>query len=203
MYVRYIIVNGDPAKIDSSVEYLEQAARPRVEATAGNKGFVTLTGVEARITVAGSYWGNAEALGASRTALAPLREEVEAAAGGPLSVEEYEVALGFRQSIPARGAVVRFSRLEVEPAGADDAVVHHREETVPRLKGAPGLCSFQLLLDRESGQGMVVTAWENERAAADFWPTAQELRTQATERAGVHYTGIEHFSMVHTSVQLD
>lgn len=54
------------------------------------------------------------------------------------------------------------------------------------MKGAPGLCSFQPLLDRESGQGMVVTAWENRRAASDFWSTAQELRDQVTERVGDH-----------------
>ncbi|MHA6793068.1 hypothetical protein ACVGVM_06010 [Pseudonocardia bannensis] len=203
MYVRFIIINGDPAKIDSSVEYLEQTARPQVEATAGNKGFATLTGADARITIAASYWQDAEALKASGTALTPLREQVEAAAGGPLSVEEYEVALGFRRSIPARGAVVRLARMEIEPSRADDAVTFYGGETAPRVKGAPGLCSFQLLLDRESGQGMVVTAWENERAAGDFWPTAQELRAQVAERVGAHFSGIEHYSMVRTSVQLD
>ncbi len=98
MYVRFTIINGDPAKIDSSVEYLELPARPQVEATAGNKGFVTLPGIDARITIAASYWEDAEALEASGTALAPLREQVQAAAGGPPSVEEYEVALGFRQA---------------------------------------------------------------------------------------------------------
>jgi heme-degrading monooxygenase HmoA len=192
MYVRFTIISGVPAKVDSSVEYLEQTARPQVEATAGNKGLATLTGVDARITIAASYWETAEALEASGTTLAPLREQVEAAAGGPLSVEEYEVALGWRQSIPAR-----------EPARADDGIVYYREETAPRLKGAPGLCSFQLLLDRESGQGMVATAWENERVASDFWPTAQKLRDQVTERVGAHFTSIEHYSLIRTSVQLD
>ena len=203
MYVRLTIISGNPAKIDSSVEFLEQTARPQVEATAGNKGLATFTGVDARITIAASYWDTADALEASGTALAPLREQVEAAAGGPLSVEEYEVALGWRQTIPVRGAVVRLSRMEVEPAKADDAIAHYREETAPRLKGAPGLCSFQLLLDRESGQGMVATAWENERAASDFWPMAQELRDQATERVGAHFTSTEHYSLIHTSVKLD
>jgi heme-degrading monooxygenase HmoA len=203
MYVRFTIISGVPAKVDSSVEYLEQTARPQVEATAGNKGLATLTGVDARITIAASYWETAEALEASGTTLAPLREQVEAAAGGPLSVEEYEVALGWRQSIPARGAVVRLSRMEIEPARVDDGIVYYREETAPRLKGAPGLCSFQLLLDRESGQGMVATAWENERVASDFWPTAQKLRDQVTERVGAHFTSIEHYSLIRTSVQLD
>lgn len=203
MYVRFTIISGNPAKVDSSVGYLEQSARPLVEATAGNRGLVTLSGVDARITIAASYWETAEALHASGTALAPLREQVEAAAGGSLSVEEYELVLGFRQSVPARGAAVRLSRIEVEPATVHDAVAHYREEAAPRLREASGLCSFQLLLDRESGQGIVATAWENERAAGDFWPTAQKLRAQAGERVGAHFTGIEHYTMVHTSVRLD
>lgn len=177
MYVRLTIISGNPAKIDSSVEFLEQTARPQVEATAGNKGLATFTGVDARITIAASYWDTADALEASGTALAPLREQVEAAAGGPLSVEEYEVALGWRQTIPVRGAVVRLSRMEVEPAKADDAIAYYREETAPRLKGAPGLCSFQLR------PGVRPGAWSRPRgrtsappATSGQWPRSCATR---------------------------
>jgi heme-degrading monooxygenase HmoA len=170
---------------------------------AGNKGLATFSGIDARITIAASYWETAEALKASSTALAPLRERVEDAAGGPLTVEEYEVALGVRKSVPAGGGVVRLARMEVDPARIDEAIVHFREETAPRLQEASGLCSFQLLLDRDSGQGIVATAWEKESAAGGFGPMAQQLRAQAGERVGARFTGIEHYTMIHTSVQLD
>ncbi len=203
MYARYVIINGDPAKIDAAVDLLERVARPQVEALDGNRGYATLTGLEARLTLGASYWDDAEAMAASDPALAPLRDRIQEAAGGPLSVEEYEVAVAFRQSIPGHGTVVRLSRTETEPDAVDDAVGVTRDRSLPRLKGAPGLCSFQWLVNRESGHGLVVTAWENEKAAEAFWPTAQDLRAQLTERVGTRFTGVEHYSMIRTSVALD
>ena len=93
-------------------------------------------------------------------------------------MERFEVVVGFRHSIPARGAVARISRFEVEPARVDEAITSMSEESVPRVKGADGLCSFQLLLDRDTGRGMVVSSWENQAAADAFWPTAEQLRAQ-------------------------
>jgi heme-degrading monooxygenase HmoA len=120
-----------------------------------------------------------------------------------VSIERFEVALGFRHSIPARGTVVRLSRLEMDPARVDEAISLMREENVPRVRGGAGLCSFQLLLDRETGAGMVVTAWESQEAADAFRPTAEQLRARASDRVGVRFTGPDTLTMVRTTVRLD
>ena len=118
-------------------------------------------------------------------------------------MERFEVLIGFRHSIPDRGALSRLSRLRVEPARVEELITGMREESVPRVKGAVGLCSFQLLLDRDTGNGMIVTCWENSADGDAFWPTAQQLRAQATERAGVKFLDIDDYTMVRTSVRLD
>jgi quinol monooxygenase YgiN len=71
------------------------------------------------------------------------------------------------------------------------------------VKGAEGLCSFQLLLDRESGSGVIVRAWEDQAAAEAFWPTAQRLRARISEGAGVTFGTVENFTLIRTTARLD
>ena len=203
MFARYTTVRGDPDKIEAAIEYADGEARAAVEATPGNRGFALVADPAGGRLVGASYWDSRESMTNSESALAEPRERAASTAGGEASMERFEVVVGFRHSIQARGALARISRLEVEPARIDEAITNMREESVPRVKGADGLCSFQLLLDRDTGRGMVVSAWENQTAADAFWPTAQQLRARATERAGVRFLDVEDYTMVRTSVQLD
>jgi hypothetical protein len=170
VYVRLSTISGDKAKLVAAVDRIEESARPRVEATAGSRGFAIFTAPDSGVVVGASYWADAAAMQASGAALAPLRADLAEAFGGTLVQDEFEVAIGFRQSIPARGAIVRLGRMIVDPERVDEAVAFHGEEVVPRIKGAAGLCSFQLLVDRASGRGDGRHGVEDERTARDFWP---------------------------------
>jgi heme-degrading monooxygenase HmoA len=202
MFARYTTVRGDPGKIEAAIEYLDGEARTAVEATRGNLGFAVLADPASGRLVGASYWDSRESMRDGEATLAETRSTAARTAHGELSIERFEVIVGFRHSIPGKGATARLSRLQVEPARADEAITVMREETAPQVKGADGLCSFQMLLDRDSGTGMVVPCWENSAAAEAFWPTAQQLRSRATERAGVTYLDIENYTMVRTSVRL-
>jgi heme-degrading monooxygenase HmoA len=98
---------------------------------------------------------------------------------------------------------VRLSRLEVDPARVDEAISLMREETAPRVKGAEGLLSFQQLLDRNTGSGMIVTTWESQAATEAFWPTAEQLRARASDRVGVRFGPVDTYTMIRSTVQLD
>lgn len=203
MFARYTTVRGDPDKIEAAVEYADGEARAAVEATPGNLGFAVLADPASGRLLGASYWDSPESMSAAEAALAEVRATAARTADGEVSIERFEVMIGFRHSIPGRGALVRMSRLQVEPARVDDALTIMREKAVPRLKGADGLCSFQLLVDRDTGDGMVIATWENATAADTFWPTAQQLRARATERAGVTFHEPEDLTMVRTTVRLD
>jgi heme-degrading monooxygenase HmoA len=203
MFARYTTVRGDPNKIDAALDYVDGQARAAVEGTEGNLGFAVLVDSEGGRILGASYWDSAESMRAAEASLADTRSAAADALGGEVDIERFEVALGFRHSIPARGAVARLSRLEVDQARIDEAISLMREENVPRVKGAEGLCSFQLLLDRETGAGMVVTAWESQAAAEAFWPTAEQLRARASDRVGVRFTELDTFTMIRTTVRLD
>lgn len=203
MFARFTTVRGDPDKIEAAIEYADGEARAAVEATPGNRGFAVVADAAGGRLIGASYWDSRESMMHSESALAELRARAASTAGGEASMERFEVVVGFRHSIPSRGALARISRLEVEPARVDEAITNMRDESVPRVKGTDGLCSFQLLLDRGTGRGMVVSAWENQAAADAFWPTAGQLRARATERAGVRFRDVEDYTVIRTSVRLD
>ena len=202
MFARYTTVRGDPDKLEAAIEYVDGEARAAVEATPGNLGFAVVADPAGGRLIGASYWDSRESMTNSESALAEVRARAASAAGGEVSRERFEVVEGFRHSIPARGALARLFRFQVEPARADEAIARMREESVPRVKGADGLCSFQLLLDRDTGNGMVVSAWENEDAADAFWPTAEQLRARATEEAGVRFLEPENYTMIRSTVRL-
>lgn len=203
MYARYTTVRGDPDKIDAAIEYVDGPCRAEVEATPGNLGFAVIADPDGGRIIGASYWDSAESLRASESALAGTRDQAASALRGRLEgIENFEVTLGLRRSIPERGALVRLARLRVDPARVGDAISLMREETAPRVKGADGLCSFQQLLDRETGAGVVVSCWETKEAAEAFWPVAQRLRERASERAGVRFEQLDDFVMIRSTVRL-
>jgi heme-degrading monooxygenase HmoA len=203
MFARYTTVRGDPDKIEAAIEYVDGEGRSAVEATQGNLGFAVVADPAGGRLIGASYWDSRESMADAESALAEARERAANTADGEVNMERFEVVVGFRRSIPARGALARLSRFQVEPARVDEAITNMREESLPRVKGADGLCSFQLLLDRDTGSGMIVSSWENQEAADAFWPTAEQLRARATERAGVRFLDVENYTVVRTTVRLD
>jgi quinol monooxygenase YgiN len=203
MFARYTTVRCEPAILDRVIEQVDGEARAAVEAEPGSRGFAVLADAVGGRIIGASYWDSAEAMEASNERLAASREAAAAAAGGELGIEQFEVVVGFRHVIPARGAIVRLTRCEIDPSRVEQAVTLMREETTPRVKGTAGLCSFQVLLDRRSGAGMVVPCWEDAASAEAFWPTAEKLRARAADRVGVRFSAPEGYTMIRTTVRLD
>jgi heme-degrading monooxygenase HmoA len=203
MFARYTTFRGDPDKIETAIEYVDGEGRADLEATQGNLGFAVVADPGGGRLIGASYWDSRESMTDAESALAETRARAASMADAEVSMERFEVVIGLRHSIPARGALARLSRFQVEPARADEVITSMREESLPRVKGADGLCSFQLLLDRDAGSGMVVSTWENEAAADAFWPTAEQLRARIAERAGVKFGDVENYTMVRTTVRLD
>jgi heme-degrading monooxygenase HmoA len=210
MYARYMTLlgryrtyRGTPSKIDAVLERMDYQDRAVVEATEGNRGLAVLADAEGSRILGASYWDSAESLQASEEAPADAHADLAKAHSWHLTVERFEVIVGIRRSFPARGAPVRLSRFDMDRSRVEEAIALFWEESVPRLKGADGLCSFQLLLDRESGSGMVATAWESTRAAEAFWPTAEQLRAVTSERVGLRFSPPDTYTMARTTVRLD
>ena len=197
MYARVNIIFGQQDKVEDGVAHLEESDRAAVEATDGNLGLTTLVDREAGVIVAVSYWD--EPTHSSEAALTRAREGAAAAAGGDLVVETYEVASQERLSVPPPGAAVRIGRVQIDPAKASAALVFIRERLLPKLQ-ISGLCSTELLTDRDAGTGLLLTTWTSEDAAVRGDAVLEQLRDEAVERAGTKFPRVETYALVRTSV---
>ncbi len=202
MHVRMTTIRGDASKQQAAVDVAENQGRAAIEATAGNKGFATLTGSDGTL-IGASYWESAEAEAASRESLSALRGEVAAAVGGTASVETYEVAVARRISVPPAGAVVRLLRIEIDPAAIDGAVASYRDEILPRIVDTGGLCSAQLLVDRSAGRAVGISAWEDETAVEKAQHMLDQVRADVTQSSGARFAPVEYFTLVRSTVQFD
>lgn len=196
-YARVNIIFGERDKVDAGIAHMEGADRPAVEATSENRGLTTLVDRPAGVIVAMSYWD--EPCHSSEPVLTWACAGAVAAAGGDLVAESYEVAIGERVSVPARGAAVRMARLQIEPARVADGVAFIRDELLPRLRIGAGFHSAEVLIDRSFGNGVVVTAWEDESSAARADTILDQLRDDALERVGVKFPRTETYVLVRAS----
>lgn len=203
MHARFNTLHGNKGQVDAAVEFVEATVRPMAEGVAGNRGMATLVDREAGVTVVATYWDSAQAMADSEPAVADVRSQVAEVAGGDVSVERFEVAVARRLRVPAEGAVARMLRFENDLPRIDDTVAFYRDELVPELVELSGLCSAQLLVDRESGRAMSVTAWDDDAAVASAQDALERMRDTATERFGTRITGLDRYTMVRTTIRME
>jgi hypothetical protein len=201
MYARVNIVFGDRDKIDAGIERLERSDRPVVESTRGNRGLATMVDRDGGVIVATSYWD--EPLYSSEAALTEAREAVAAAAGGDLVVERFELADHQQSSVPMPGAVVMMARVQLDPAVTAAGPAAIRDELLPSIAAVDGFCSVEILIDRDSGAGIVVTTWENAATAERADRVLEPLRENAEQRFGAKLSRVETYSLLRTSARLD
>jgi hypothetical protein len=197
MYARVNTIFGKKDRVDAGISHVEGSDRAAVEATEGNRGLTTLVDREGGVIVALSYWD--EPAHSSEASLTRAREGAVAAAEGDLVVENYEVAVTTRASVPTPGAVVRMVRVQQEPVRIGDGLAFIRDEVVPQLQVAPGFCSAEVLIDRASGGGVFVTAWADEGSSAGVESVLGRLRDEAVERVGATFPRTETYALVNTS----
>jgi predicted ester cyclase/heme-degrading monooxygenase HmoA len=201
MHVRMNMLAGDPARLDEATRYLEEGIRPHVEAQPGNRGLAVLTQADLGVCVIASYWDTADARAASEQAVEVPRKELTELVKGTVTVENYQVAVFARRSRPPAGAGVRMTRIDADPAYLDAAIAEFRSTGVPALMQMPGLCSVQLLADRETGQCVAVTAWQDHAAMAAGRSSVATLRADLTAVTHSQIRMVEEFTLTFSSVR--
>ncbi|WP_433503636.1 hypothetical protein ACQP04_28605 [Pseudonocardia halophobica] len=201
MYARVNTIFGSRAKVGSGVARIEESDRRAVEAVDGNRGLTTLVDREGGVIVAVSYWDDPQR--SSEVVLTRARESAAVAAGGELVAESFEVVGAERPAVPAPGAAVRMTRVQLEPARIDAGLAFVRDELLHRMVAGSGLCSSEMLVDRESGSLLLVTTWADEDAADRADALLEELPTDAAVRAGTTVPRSESYVLVRQSARSD
>jgi heme-degrading monooxygenase HmoA/predicted ester cyclase len=201
MYARMNMLAGDPARLDEATRYLQGTVRPHVEALHGNRGLAFLTNAGLGVCVIASYWDTQDAMTASEQAVQVSRKEMTEMVGGTVTVEHYEVPVFVRRSRPQEGAGVRMTRIDTPVTDMDAGIEEFRNTAIPGLMEVSGLCSAQLMVDRATGRGVVVTAWEDEQALNASRSDAASMRARMSAVTHAQVRAVEEYRLEFSSVR--
>ncbi|MGY1743405.1 MULTISPECIES: antibiotic biosynthesis monooxygenase [unclassified Blastococcus] len=71
-----------------------------------------------------------------------------------------------------------------DPSKVDQAIGHIKDTVMPAVLDMTGCVGLSMLVDRESGRGIVTTAWEDEAAMAASRESVMAMRERAREVMG-------------------
>ncbi len=88
----------------------------------------------------------------------------------------------------------RMTTVHIEPGMVDAAVAAYLER-IPQTAREMGGKGSALLVNRETGEAMSFTMWEDEAAMRATEERAGELRRSTAEEMGWEVTRVEHFEV--------
>ena len=203
LHTRLNRIAADTAALDGCVSFIENQIRPALEARTGSLGISVLEDRERGVVIFGSIWATSPEMSGSEDTEAPLRGELASRAGGPVTVEDYQVPvfeLLARQALPRRGYAVRLTRIQVRPSQVDDVIEVVADIAVPSLVETAGFCDALLFADPASGRLISETVWRDPGARGAAPSVAAIVRAEVPEEAS-EIRAVEDYTLVLSSVQ--
>jgi hypothetical protein len=204
LHTRLNRIAADAVALDGCVSFIEREIRPVLEERPGNLGISVLEDRERGVAIFGSVWATSSKMSGSEDAEAPLRGELSRRAGGPVTVEDYQVPifeLVERQALPRRGYAVRLTRIQVRPSQVDDVIEVVGDIAVPSLIETPGFCDALLFADPASGRLISETVWRDTGARTSAPDVAAIVRAEIPDEASSEIRAVEDYALVFSSVQ--
>jgi hypothetical protein len=204
LHTRLNWITTDTAALDECVTYIEREIRSALEARPGSLGISVLEDRERGVVIFGSIWTTSDEMSGSENTEAPLRAELAKRAGGPVSVEDYQVPifeLVEQEALAQRCRAVRLTRMQVRPSEIDDVIEVVGDIVVPSLIETPGFCDALLFADPASGRLISETMWRDPGARAAAPSIASIIRTEVPDEASSEIRAVEDYSLVFSSMQ--
>ena len=89
----------------------------------------------------------------------------------------------------------RVSRYQVPVASLGDDI-RGADETEKRVADWPGSAGLYYLVDRESGQTMAITLWDDEQSMSNSENNATQLRQETSSKSGAKLVSVERYEVV-------
>jgi hypothetical protein len=90
----------------------------------------------------------------------------------------------------------RSTSINMQPSTIDHGIAHVRDTVMPALSHLDGYLGLSLLVDRESGRGIVTTAWRSEDAMRDSADRVLAIRDAAVRAFGASGADLEGWEVV-------
>jgi hypothetical protein len=185
MFTRLLTFTGTD-NIDAGVTYLRDEVLPVLHAQRGYRGVTASASRSERVIGILSLWDTAADRDASDSALGKARQEAAKLVGGDLSVETFELVVAEIREPADVGSALMVTRLSMEPAKIDENLSFFNSEVLPRITAAPGFRALRNMINRQSGEGVVGSAWADQDAMMAASEQAIARRPEAISR-GVNF----------------
>jgi heme-degrading monooxygenase HmoA len=185
MFTRLLTFTGTD-NVDAGVTYLRDEVLPVLHAQRGYRGVTASASRSERVIGILSLWDTESDRDASDSALGKARQEAAKLVGGDLSVETFELVVAEIREPADVGSALMVTRLSMEPAKIDENLSFFNSEVLPRITAAPGFRALRNMINRQSGEGVVGSAWADQDAMMAASEQAIARRPEAISR-GVNF----------------
>jgi heme-degrading monooxygenase HmoA len=185
MYTRVVTLSG-VQDVDAVVAHLQETAVPAIRAQKGYKGFSVSVDRAGGVVGTLSMWETEADRDASDSALAKLREDAAAKFAADMKVESLEDQVFEMSQPPAVGGRLMVTRISMDPAKIDENIEFFKREVLPQIKAAPGFRTLRNMLNRQTGEGIVGSIWDDDQSRQAAADAAMARRAEANAR-GVNF----------------
>ena len=181
MYTRVLTFTG-AKNIDAGVDFIRQKVVPVLNEQKGYKGVTASADRSGGVFGILSLWETEADRDASESALAKSRQEGLDIVGGELTVENFEQVLSEISDPPGPGSALMVTRVNMDPAKVDENLAFFKSDVLPRIKAGAGFQGVRNMTNRETGQGLVGTAWASQDAMKAAAEEALSRRPEGVAR---------------------
>jgi heme-degrading monooxygenase HmoA len=198
MYTRVLTFTGIK-DVDAALSMIRDTALPVVRSQRGYQGLIVSADRSSGVFGILSRWETEADRDASESALTKTRQETQQRIGGELTVEMFEERVVEVAQPPAAGSALMVTRFRVDRAKIDETIEFFEREVAPQITAAPGFRTLRNMINRETGDGIVGTVWDDQQAMQAAAEAAQPRRAEATTR-GVTFGDISYREIVFTDL---
>ena len=181
MYAR-IVQSTAATDIDGGVAFVRDTVAPIVRQQHGYRGLTVSADRKANVFGVLPLWADKADLEASDSALAKTRAEGQKIIGGERTVESFEEILFETKQPPGPGVALLVRRVSMDPAKVDDNIEFFRTTILPQIQETPGFRGVRQLVNRETGNSLVGTLWDDAAAMENAAAEAEARQAQAAGR---------------------
>lgn len=182
MHARVVTFVG-AKDIDAGIKFLQDKVVPLLSAQKGYRGFTASVDRAGGVLAVLSLWETPGDRDASDRVLASIRQDATEIIGGELKVENFEqLVADVGQPPPGPGSALMVTRISMDPAKIDENIAYFKSDVAPHLKALSGFQGLRNMINRETGEGIVGTAWSDQEALKRAADNSQARRDEAVSR---------------------
>jgi heme-degrading monooxygenase HmoA len=163
MHVRMSTSDG-ATDIDAIVVHLRDQVLPKVKGQKGFRGITASADRPSGVISVLTLWETEGDLEASEVIANDVRQKAMDATGGRVQqVQAFEqLVWETAENPPGPGCPLLVTPVKMNPASVDDNIAFFRSNVLPDIKATPGFRAVRNMMNRQTGEGMVGTVWDDE-----------------------------------------